>query len=203
MNFENTYPPPIADLKILYTYNHFNSMRKPPQQEGTGGVSPYNAERFCGGGYSFHPDWHFREVRAARAVRSSSSGGMSEVYFETAFICNGWREITGSRLVEEKKILDYKNFTHAGLKENVDIHEKLKKLKDPIDLALINFFSQNIEAPLVLHVIEIFNRNIKVDGYVVNDNAEHDFMVYKKKSLNSFIFLTLTVEHFTALGGRN
>ena len=60
-----------------------------------------------------------------------------------------------------------------------------------MDFALIDGWPRDEEPSLAREVIEIVAPQLRVGGYVMNDNAEPDFLEFIRDPLNGFISITL------------
>src|SRR5271155_255974 len=161
-------------------------------------------------GFSIRPDQGdliyllCRGMRATRVVDFATSIGMSAIYFSAAMHDNGGGTVIGSELVPEKVTTAKRNLADAGLAEYADIREgdarqTLRRVGGPVDFALIDGWPNGQEPSLAREVIEILARQIRMGGYVMNDNAEPDFLEFVRDPVNGFISVRLPLKHGTEL----
>ena len=145
-----------------------------------------------------------RGMRATRVVDFATSIGMSAIYFAAAMRDNGGGTVIGSELVPEKVATARRNLTDAGLADYADIREgdarqMLRDLGGPVDFALIDGWPSGQDPSLAREVIEILAPQIKTGGYVLNDNAELDFLQFMRDPANGFISVSLPLKRGTEL----
>jgi len=114
---------------------------------------------------------------------------MSSIYFAAAMRDNGGGTVIGSELVPEKVATARRNLADAGLADYADIREgdarqMLRDLGGPVDFALIDGWPNGQGPSLAREVIEILVPQIRTGGYVVNDNAEPDFLQFIRDPAN-------------------
>jgi predicted O-methyltransferase YrrM len=200
---------PIRDTRVLGVLERMNSERRQPRREAFDGAS-HDAEAFADFGFSIHADQGdliyllCRAMGAKRVVDFATSVGMSAVYFATAIRDNGGGIVIGSELVQAKVDAASRNLADAGLSDYADIRqgdalETLRELGGPIDFALIDGWPQPAGPSLARKIIEIIAPQLRVGGYVLNDNAEPDFLNYIRDSANGFISITLPIKRGTEL----
>jgi hypothetical protein len=68
-----------------------------------------------------------------------------------------------------------------------------------VDFALIDGWPNGQEPSLAREVIEILAPQIRTGGYVMNDNAEPDFLQFVRDPANGFISVTLPLKRGTEL----
>ena len=68
-----------------------------------------------------------------------------------------------------------------------------------MDFALIDGWPRDEEPSLAREVIEIVAPQLRVGGYVMNDNAEPDFLEFIRDPGNGFISITLPLKNGTEL----
>lgn len=95
-------------------------------------------------------------------------------------------------------------FGEVGLTSFVDIRvgdarETLKDLGGPVDFILIDGFPLADGPSLARQVTEIVAPQLRVGGYILNDNAEPDFLDYIRNPQNGFISVTLPIKRGTEL----
>jgi len=145
-----------------------------------------------------------RGMRATRVVDFATSIGMSAVYFAAAMRDNSGGIVIGSELVPEKVTTAKRNLADAGLPDYADIREgdarqTLSDAGGPVDFALIDGWPNGQEPSLAREVIEILAPQIRTGGYVMNDNAEPDFLQFVRDPANGFISVTLPLKRGTEL----
>ena len=150
---------------------------------------------------STHPS-HF--LRATRVVDFATSIGMSAIYFAAAMRDNGGGTVIGSELVPEKVTIGRRNLADAGLADYADIREgdarqTLSSVGGLVDFALIDGWPNGQEPSLAREVIEILAPQIRMGGYVMNDNAEPDFLEFVRDQANGFIAVRLPLNRGTEL----
>jgi predicted O-methyltransferase YrrM len=145
-----------------------------------------------------------RGMRATRVVDFATSIGMSTLYFAAAVRDNGGGTVIGSELVPEKVATARRNLADAGLADYADIREgdarqTLRDLGGPVDFALMDGWPTDHAPSLAREVIEIVAPQIRTGGFVVNDNAEADFLEFVRDSANGFISVSLPLKGNTEL----
>ncbi|HEY0220547.1 MAG TPA: class I SAM-dependent methyltransferase, partial [Afipia sp.] len=130
--------------------------------------------------------------------------GMSALYFACAVRDNGGGHVIGSEFVPAKAETARRNLNDAGLAEYVDVRvgdarETLRDLSGPVDFVLIDGWPTGEPRSLARDVIEIVAPQLRVGGYVLNDNAEPDFLEYIRDPANGFISITLPIKRGTEL----
>ncbi|QIS20428.1 O-methyltransferase [Nocardia terpenica] len=144
-----------------------------------------------------------RGLRATRVVEFATSVGMSTLYFAAAVRDNGGGTVIGSEIVPAKVLAAKRNLTDAGLADYADIREgdartTLRDLGGQVDFALIDGWL-GAEPSLARQVIEIITPQLRIGGYVMNDNAEPDFLAYIRDPANGFLSVTLPLHGGTEL----
>ncbi|WP_243655210.1 class I SAM-dependent methyltransferase [Raoultella sp. BIGb0138] len=187
-----------------------NSERKRPAPELFAGSPAHDPEQFADYGFSIHPEQGdliyllCRAMKATRVVDFATSVGMSAIYFAAAMRDNGGGKVIGSELVAAKAETARRNLAEAELDAFVDIRlgdarETLKDLGGPVDFVLIDGWPLAEGPTLARQVIEVVAPQLRVGGYVMNDNAEPDFLAYIRDPENGFISLTLPIKRGTEL----
>jgi predicted O-methyltransferase YrrM len=143
-------------------------------------------------------------MRATRVVDFATSIGMSAIYFAAAIRDNGGGTVIGSELVPEKVATAKRHLADAGLADYADIREgdarqTLSSVGGPVDFALIDGWPTGKEPSLAREVIEILAAQIRTGGYVMNDNAEPDFLQFVRDPANGFLSMTLPLRRATEL----
>ncbi|MGA8272238.1 MAG: class I SAM-dependent methyltransferase [Candidatus Sulfotelmatobacter sp.] len=145
-----------------------------------------------------------RGMRATRVVDFATSIGMSAIYFAAAMRDNGGGTVIGSELLSEKVATAKRNLADAGLADYAEIREgdarqTLRDLGGSLDFALIDGWPRDEEPSLAREVIEIVAPQLRVGGYVMNDNGEPDFLEFIRDPGNGFISATLPLKSGTEL----
>jgi predicted O-methyltransferase YrrM len=203
---------PIKDARVLAVIERLIETRRRPL-----GGSPINNPEmsrdpfdYAEYGFSIVPDQGdliyllCRGMGATRVVDFATSIGMSAIYFAAAMRDNGGGTVIGSELVPEKVATARRNLADAGLADYADIREgdARQMLRDPggpVDFALIDGWPNGQGPSLAREVIEILAPQIRTGGYVVNDNAEPDFLQFIRDPANGFISVSLPLKGSTEL----
>jgi predicted O-methyltransferase YrrM len=167
-------------------------------------------EAFADVGFSIHPEQGdliyllCRGMGARRVVDFATSVGMSALYFAAAMRDNGGGQVIGAEIVPKKIKTARKNLADAGLDNFVEIRagdarETLRDLGGPVDVVLVDGWPGPRETSLAREVIEIVAPQLRVGGYVLNDNAEADFLEFIRDPKNGFISMTLPIKRGTEL----
>lgn len=143
-------------------------------------------------------------MEATRVVDFATSVGMSALYFAAAMRDNGGGLVIGAELVLAKVETARRNLAAAGLAGFAEIREgdatqTLRDLGGPIDFALIDGWPLSEGPSLARQVIEIVAPQLRVGGYVLNDNAEPDFLDYIRDPQNGFVSVSLPIKRGTEL----
>jgi predicted O-methyltransferase YrrM len=145
-----------------------------------------------------------RGLRTKRVAEFATSTGMSTLYFAAAMRDNGGGVVIGSELVPAKAAAARRNLAELGLADYAEVREgdarkTLRDLGGPVDFALIDGWLVNEGPSLARQVIEILAPQVRVGGYVMNDNAEPDFLEFIRDPSNGFLCLTLPIKGGTEL----
>ena len=145
-----------------------------------------------------------RAMGARRVVEFATSVGMSTLYFAAAMRDNGSGLVIGSELVPAKVATARRNLAEAGLADYAEIREgdarqTLRDLGGPVDFILIDGWPVSEGPSLARQVIEITAPQLRTGGYVMNDNAEPDFLDYVCDPQNGFLSMTLPLKGGTEL----
>jgi predicted O-methyltransferase YrrM len=133
---------------------------------------------------------------------------MSAIYFAVAMRDNGGGSVIGSELVPEKVATARRHLADAGLADYADIrgrHQGRRRATDaeqrgrPVDFALIDGWPNGQQPSLAREVIEILAPQIRTGGYVMNDNAEPDFLQFVRDPANGFLSVSLPLQRATEL----
>ena len=208
----NTLLSPIKDARVRAVIERLiESPRRPlgggPLTNPEISRNPYDYAEY---GFSIVPDQGdliyllCRGMRATRVVDFATSIGMSAIYFAAAMRDNGGGTVIGSELVPEKVATARRNLADAGLADYADIREgdarqMLRDLGGLVDFALIDGWPNGQDPSLAREVIEILAPQIRTGGYVVNDNAELDFLQFMRDPANGFISVSLPLKSSTEL----
>lgn len=201
---------PIKDERVNQVLQRLNASRRFPGREAFGGPSGNDPEAFADYGFSIHPDQGelmyvlCRGMRATRVVDFATSIGMSALYLAAAMRDNGGGLVIGSELVASKAEIARQNLNEAGLAQYADIRvgdarQTLRDVGGPIDFALIDGWPLPDGLSLARTVVELVAPQLRVGGYILNDNAEPDFLEYIRDPANGFISITLPIKRGTEL----
>jgi predicted O-methyltransferase YrrM len=129
---------------------------------------------------------------------------MSTLYFAAALRDNGGGTVIGSEIVPAKVAAAKRNLAEAGLADYAEIREgdarkTLRDLGGPVDFILIDGWPGDKGPTLARQVIEIVAPQLRVGGYVMNDNAEADFLEFVRDPHNGFVSITLPLKGGTEL----
>lgn len=202
-------PGPIRDPRVLEVIARMNGARRFPAPSAFQDAV-HDAHAFAEYGFSIHPDQGnliyllCRAMGARRVVDFATSVGMSALYFAAAVRDNGGGLVIGSELVPAKVETARGNLNDAGLGGFADIRtgdarQTLRDLGGPVDFALIDGWPVADGPTLARQVIEIVAPQLRVGGYVMNDNAEPDFLEFIRDPENGFVSMTLPIKRGTEL----
>src|SRR6202167_6599130 len=202
----------IRDSRVLAVIDRLQAERRLP---ANGGPNDNRAESrdpydYADYGFSIHPEQGdliyllCRGMRATRVVEFATSIGMSALYFAAAMRDNGGGTVIGSELVPAKIATAKSNLADAGLSDCVEIREgdarvTLSDLGGPVDFVLIDGWPVSEGSSLAREVLQVVAPQIRIGGYVVNDNAEPDFLEFIRDSANGFISVNLPLKSGTEL----
>jgi predicted O-methyltransferase YrrM len=201
----------IRDPRVVAVIERMQAERRRPP---TGGprenpADSHNPFDYSDIGFSIHPEQGdliymlCRGMRATRVVEFATSVGMSTLYFAAAMRDNGGGKVIGSELVPAKVATAKRNLVEAGLADYAEIREgdarqTLRDLGGPVDFALIDGWPLDDEGPsLALQVIKMVAPQLRLGGYVMNDNAEPDFLDFIRDPQNGFLSVTLPLKKGT------
>ena len=201
---------PIRDERVNQVLDRLNASRRFPDRSAFGGPSGNDPQAFADYGFSIHPDQGeliyvlCRGMGATRVVDFATSIGMSALYFAAAMRDNGGGLVIGSELVPSKAEIARQNLAEAGLAQYADIRvgdarQTLRDVGGPIDFALIDGWPLDEGPSLARTVVELIAPQLRVGGYILNDNAEADFLEYIRNPDNGFISITLPIKRGTEL----
>jgi predicted O-methyltransferase YrrM len=202
----------IRDVRILAAIERLQAERRRPADGGPKDTRAQSQDPFdyAAYGFSIHPEQGdliyllCRGMRAKRVVEFATSIGMSTLYFAAAMRDNGGGLVIGSELVPAKVATAKRNLREAGLGEYAEIREgdarqTLRNLGGPVDFALIDGWPRDEEPSLAREVVEIIAPQLRVGGYILNDNAEPDFLDFIRDPGNGFLSVTLPLKNGTEL----
>lgn len=204
-------PGPLHDPRVRAVIERLHANRRRPDAGGprrSGGR--FDPAAFADYGFSILPEQGdliyllCRGLRARRVVDFATSVGMSTLYFAAAMRDNGGGLVIGSELVPAKIEVAKRNLDEAGLGGYADIRpgdarQSLRDLGGDVDFALIDGWPGAEGPSLAREVIEIVAPQLRVGGYVLNDNAEPDFLDFIRDPNNGFLSLTLPIKGGTEL----
>jgi predicted O-methyltransferase YrrM len=87
---------------------------------------------------------------------------------------------------------------YADIREG-DARQTLRDLGGPVDFILIDGWPLAEGRSLARQVIEIVAPQLRTGGYVMNDNAEPDFLEFIRDPANGFLSVTLPLKGGTEL----
>jgi predicted O-methyltransferase YrrM len=208
-------PCPIRDPRVHVVLARLQSERRRhpsggPLGEAAASRDPFDYAEY---GFSIVPEQGdliyllCRGLRAKRVAEFATSIGLSTLYFAAAMRDNGGGLVIGSELVPAKIDVARRNLAEAGLADYTEIREgdarqTLRDLGGPVDFVLIDGWPVTAGPSLARQVIEIVAPQIRVGGYVMNDNAEPDFLDFIRNPSNGFLSITLPLKSGTELSVR-
>jgi len=201
---------PIQDLRVRAMIDELCAAARHPEDGGPRRHPGRDPADYADYGLSIFPEQGeliyllCRAMRAHRVVEFATSVGMSTLYFATAMRDNGGGLVIGSELVPAKVDAARRNLAKAGLDDYAEIRpgdarQTLRNLGGPVDFALIDGWPTASGPSLAREVIEIVAPQLKVGGYVMNDNAEPDFLAFIRDPTNGFVSITLPLKGGTEL----
>jgi len=200
---------PIQDLRVRAVIADLCASARYPQDGGPRQHPECDPADYADYGFSIFPDQGeliyllCRAKRARRVVEFATSVGMSTLYFAAAMRDNGGGLVIGSELVPAKVDMARRNLARAGLDDYADIRQgdartTLRDLGGPVDFALIDGWP-TAGPSLAREVIEIIAPQLRAGAFVMNDNAEPDFLDFIRDPTNGFISITLPLKGGTEL----
>jgi len=201
---------PIQDLRVRAVIADLCTAARYPQDGGPRQHPECDPADYADYGFSIFPDQGeliyllCRAKRAKRVVEFATSVGMSTLYFAAAMRDNGGGLVIGSELVPEKVDTARRNLARAGLDDYADIRQgdartTLRDLGGPVDFALIDGWPVASGPSLARQVIELLAPQLRAGAFVMNDNAEPDFLDFIRDPTNGFISITLPLKGGTEL----
>ncbi len=146
-----------------------------------------------------------RAIRATRVVEFATSTGFSTLHFAAALRDNGGGLVIGSEIVPQKVETARRMLESAGLDRFAEIRagdarETLRDLGGPVDFALIDGWPAPGDGPsLARQVTEIVAPQLRTGAFLMNDNAEPDFLAFIRDPANGFLSMTLPLKGGTEL----
>jgi predicted O-methyltransferase YrrM len=115
---------------------------------------------------------------------------------------NGGGTVIGSEIVPEKAATAQRNLAEAELDKYVDLRvgDARETLRDLGDFALIDGWPiSDGEPTLARQVMELIAPQLRTGAFVMNDNAEPDYLDYIRDPANGFRSVTLPLKGSTEL----
>ena len=201
---------PLQDAQINAVIDRVWSSQRYPDDGGPRADPDCDPANYADYGFSIFPaqgDLIYllcRAIRATRVVEFATSIGFSTLYFAAAMRDNGGGMVIGSELVPSKVATARQNIAEAGLTRYVDIREgdgrqTLKDLGGPVDFALIDGWPVRSGPSLARQVIEIVAPQLRVGGFLMNDNGEPDYVNFIRDPSNGFLSVRLPIKGCTEL----
>ncbi|WP_405949136.1 class I SAM-dependent methyltransferase [Streptomyces prunicolor] len=203
---------PLQDPQITAVLDRLRSESRRPAGGGPrGGADTRDPYAYADIGFSIHADQGdliyllCRAIAATRVVEFATSVGVSTIYFAAAVRDNGGGTVIGSEIVPEKAATAQRNLAEAELDKYVDLRvgdarETLRDLGGPVDFALIDGWPISDGGPtLARQVIELIAPQLRTGAFVMNDNAEPDYLDYIRDPANGFRSVTLPLKGSTEL----
>jgi predicted O-methyltransferase YrrM len=206
----DVFQSPIPDPHINAVIERLHASRRSPPDGGPRTNPDHDPAKYADYGFSIHPEQGAliyllcRGMRAGRVVEFATSIGMSTLYFAAAMRDNGGGTVIGSELVPAKVAAARRNLADAGLSSYADIREgdarqTLQDLGGAVDFILIDGWPLAGGPSLARQVIEIVAPQLRIGGYVLNDNGEPDFLEFIRDPANGFLSMTLPLKGGTEL----
>jgi predicted O-methyltransferase YrrM len=209
---QNNALSPLRDPRVQSVIHRLEAERRRPADGGpraNPGAShdPYDYAEY---GFSIVPEQGdliyllCRGLGATRVAEFATSVGMSTLFFAAAMRDNGGGKVIGAELVPAKVATARRNLADAGLADYTEIREgdarnTLRDLGGSVDFALIDGWPLSEGRSLARQVIEIVAPQLRIGGYVMNDNAEPDFLEFIRDPANGFLSVTLPLKGGTEL----
>jgi len=205
-------PSPVRDPRVRAVVARLQSDRRRHPRGGPLGDPQASHDPFAYAEYGFsivpeQGDLMYllcRGLRAKRVAEFATSIGMSTLYLAAAMRDNGGGTVIGSELVPAKVEAARRNLDEAGLADYAEIREgdarqTLRDLGGMVDFALIDGWPLAEGPSLAYQVIKIVAPQIRIGGYVMNDNAEPDFLEFIRDPANGFLSISLPLKGGTEL----
>jgi len=201
---------PLQDLRVRAVIADLCAAARYPEDGGPRRHPDRDPADYADYGFSIFPEQGeliyllCRAVHARRVVEFATSVGMSTLYFAAAMRDNGGGLVIGSELVPAKVHTARRNLARAGLDDYAEIRQgdaraTLRNLGGAVDFALIDGWPTAGGPSLAREVIEIVAPQLRVGAYVMNDNAEPDFLDFIRDPTNGFLSVTLPIKGGTEL----
>jgi len=201
---------PIQDLRVRAVINDLCAAARRPHDGGPRRSPSRDPADYADYGFSIVPDQGdliyllCRAKRARRVVEFATSLGMSTLYFAAAMRDNGGGLVIGSEIVPAKVEEARLNLAKAGLEDYAEIRQgdarqTLRDLGGPVDFALIDGWPTAGGPSLAREVIAMIAPRLALGAYVMNDNAEPDFLDFIRDPANGFLSMTLPLKGGTEL----
>jgi predicted O-methyltransferase YrrM len=204
-------PSPLTDPAVNAVIDRLQTARNRPPDGGPRNSAqskdPYAYAEF---GFSIHPDQGdliyllCRGLRARLVVEFATSVGMSTLYFAAAMRDNGGGRVIGAELVAAKAAIARANLAAAGLDGYAEIREgdareTLRALPGPVDFLLIDGWPSEAPPSLALQMVTMLAPSVRQGGFVMNDNAEPDYLAFVRDPANGFLSVSLPLKGATEL----
>ena len=200
----------IADGRVTAVIERLQATRRAPVRGNPMQSGSRDPHDYAEQGFSIHPEQGeliyllCRGLRARRVAEFATSVGMSTLYFAAAMRDNGGGTVIGSEIVPAKVATAKRHLAEAGLADYAEIREgdarkTLRDLGGPVDFILIDGWPGDKGPTLARQVIGIVAPQLRVGGYVMNDNAEADFLEFVRDPKNGFVSITLPLKGGTEL----
>jgi predicted O-methyltransferase YrrM len=209
---QNNTLSPVRDPRVLAVVDRLQAERRRPADGGrlANPGRSHDPHDYAEYGFSIVPEQGdliyllCRGLRAKRVVEFATSVGMSTLYFGAAMRDNGGGKVIGAEIVPAKVAAAKRNLADADLSGYADIREgdarqTLRDLGGPVDFVLIDGWPLSEGPSLARQVIEIVAPQLRTGGYVMNDNAEPDFLEFIRDPANGFLSVTLPLKGGTEL----
>lgn len=205
---------PLQDAQVNAVIDRVWASQRYPEDGGPRANPSCDPADYADYGFSIFPaqgDLIYllcRAIHATRVVEFATSVGFSTLYFGAAVRdnCgdNGGGTVIGSELVPSKVATARRNIAEAGLSRYVDIREgdgrqTLKDLGGPVDFALIDGWPLESGPSLARQVIEIVAPQLRIGGFLMNDNGEPDYVDFIRDRSNGFLSVKLPIKGGTEL----
>jgi predicted O-methyltransferase YrrM len=203
---------PIGDPRVNAVIARLQAGRQRPANGGPRGSASASLDphAYAEQGFSIQPEQGeliyllCRGLRAKRVAEFATSIGMSTLYFAAALRDNGGGTVIGSEIVPAKVATARRNLAEAGLADYAEIREgdarqTLRDLGAPVDFILIDGWPRDTGPSLAREVMEIVAPQLRIGGYVMNDNAEPDYLAFVRDPANGFVSITLPLKGGTEL----
>jgi predicted O-methyltransferase YrrM len=201
---------PLQDAQVNAVIDRIWASQRYPEDGGPNANPDYDPAAYADYGFSIFPaqgDLIYllcRAIRATRVVEFATSVGFSTLYFAAAMRDNGGGMVIGSELVPSKVVTARQNIDEAGLSRYADIREgdgrqTLRDLGGPVDFALIDGWPLASGPSLARQVIEIVAPQLRIGGFLMNDNGEPDYIEFIRAPSNGFLSVKLPIKGGTEL----